>query len=122
MPDDKATWLAGLQKGDPVVVRSSHTSDGFGRLDEIARITPKQFIDERGSRYRREDGERIGDSGSYYSTWIEEPTAAREAAMATDRRRNELRYEIGQVRWRDHSLATLEAVVAVLAKAGKAGR
>lgn len=121
MPDDKAKWLAGLEVGDLVIVRSSHINDEFGRLDNIARITPKQFIVGRAScyRHRREDGDRIGNSGSYHSAWIEEPTTERLTAIATDRRRSELRYKIRQVRWKDQSLATLEAVIEVLAKAGK---
>lgn len=117
---DKADWLAGLREGDPVVVRSSHIGDDLGRLGKIIRITPKQFVSERGSRYRREDGNLIGNSGSYHSVWIEEPTAEREAALATDRRRTKLLCAIDGVRWRDCSLAILEAVVELVAKAEKA--
>jgi hypothetical protein len=118
---EKSDWLAGLEEGDPVLVRTSHIGDDFGRLGKIVRITPKQFVTERGSRYRRTDGERIGLSGSYHSTWIEEPTTERKVAIAMDRKRSELRSKISQVCWRDQSLATLEAVAELVAKAGKAG-
>lgn len=114
---DKAKWLAGLKVGDPVVVMSTHIGNRHGHLTAVARFTPTQIVTEAGSRFRRKDGKRTGVAG-YESAWLKETTAERETAIKAERT---LR-QVETIRWRDVPIATLEAVVELVSKAGKAKR
>lgn len=114
---EKSDWLTGLEEGDLVVEMSANPFDRHGRLATVARFTPKQIVTQHGRRFRRDSGDCVGDSCSYRS-WIEEPTAERETAVKAD---DTLR-QVESIRWKDVPVATLEAVLALVAKAGKAKR
>lgn len=103
---DKATWLAGLKVGDRAIVGDHFV--GIGRL------TPQQFVTERGTRYRRSDGCPVGN---HYGAELKEPTPERVNAIRHVRLAATLRHRVA---WGGLPLATLEAVNELVSKAGKA--
>lgn len=110
----KTEWLVGLKEGDPVVVQTSHP-DSKGWLTEVARFTATQLVTQDGARFRRSNGNGI-DRRDWYGSWIEEPTAEARAAI----RHHFLVNAMKRIVWKELPLATLEAVVELAAKAGKA--
>lgn len=114
---DKADWLARLQVGDLVVVRSAHFLDRYdGQLATVARFTPMQIVTQTGARFRRKDGQRTGVAHCA-SVWIEKPTAEMER---TNKAQQTLR-QVESIQWKDVPTATLEAVLALVPKASKRG-
>lgn len=69
---EKSDWLAGLRKGDPVVVCSYFPKTK--RVKRIARFTKRYIVTEDDRQFRRRDGHSPGES--WPGHWIEEPTIA----------------------------------------------
>lgn len=69
---EKADWLAALQVGDPVVVKSHFPKTT--RVKRIARFTKRYIVTEDDWQFRRRDGYTPGES--WPAHWIEKPTAA----------------------------------------------
>lgn len=69
---EKSDWLAGLEVGDLVVVRSHFPETK--RIKRIARFTKTLIVTEDGRQFRRRDGHSPGESRPGH--WIEKPTAA----------------------------------------------
>lgn len=67
---EKADWLAGLRKGDPVVVRSYQLD--VEDIHRVTRFTGTLIITNCEQRFRRTDGGEFLTS----SWWLEKPTAA----------------------------------------------
>lgn len=100
----KTEWLAGLKVGDLVIVHISHFA-GVGCLTAVRRLTATQIVIGDGARFRRRDGDEVGPGG-YYRRYLEEPTPERRAVI----KHQQIVARLKQVRWKDLSLATLEAV------------
>lgn len=66
-------WADALKPGDVVIV-----SPGFGRdndrLEKVDKVTPTQIVLACGSRYRRKDGDLVGNNDRWSRWSIEEPT------------------------------------------------
>lgn len=70
---DKAEWLARLNVGDPVVVRTWPYDKRHVR--KALRFTKTLIVTDDGWRFRRRDGNLPGDD-PWRMYWIEKPTAA----------------------------------------------
>lgn len=77
-------WLAALQPGDKVIVRSSGPLSDE-EVQEVTRLTATQIVIVRGNvtyRYRRDDGRRLGDSAYHYHCLTPyDPTAHEEIRL-----------------------------------------
>lgn len=85
----KSDWLAGLQVGDPVVVRTwPHKRRYYVGL--VSRLTKTLIVTEGGWRFRRKDGWPPGND-PWRAQWIEKPTAAqaRKAKAEKPNRRSD---------------------------------
>lgn len=56
-------WLAGLQKGDTVMVETRGTFAYSLRVGVVEKATKAQVVLNDGERYNRQTGQKIGSSG-----------------------------------------------------------
>lgn len=102
---DRADWLAGLKRGDEVIVS--------GKIERVLGLTKTQIILEDGVRYRRTNGCLVGLPNA---PALEEPTTARRTEI---RRRELTEFVRYRVKWHDEPLAVLEAVMALVTEGSK---
>jgi hypothetical protein len=70
---DKADWLAGLKKGDPVVV--TWYWPRRREVQTVVRLTDTRIVTHDGLYFRRRDGFKPGGTQSYFRS-LSKPTAA----------------------------------------------
>lgn len=100
-------WLAGLQKGDDVIVLSGFIHD-TPRLRKLTHVTPKQ-VGIANDRYWRKNGRRVGSDGIYRSR-LTAPTPELIEKIKRDHALSRLRYET----WDKYPNALLFAVLALV--------
>lgn len=106
-------WLAGLKVGDEI---ARQTSGGWGsRIHAdflpVTRLTARYII--CGSqKFRKDDGHEPGTYRGYY---LSQPTDELKATLVEQSRKDEIVPRIERLKWRELSVATLEAILALAA-------
>lgn len=104
--------LRDLGPGDEVAIVRHMTVPQIAR---IQRVTATQIVLANGSRWRRKDGDRVGDRDPWYRTRIEPATDAHRYAVERESLMGQIEHT-----WRRHdvvrrlSLDTLRAISAAL--------
>jgi hypothetical protein len=83
----EAQWIEKLVIGNLVVVNGGALTTQ--RIERVAKITPTQIVLASKERFRRKDGQRMGDAGDWHTCWIYEatPERLREVRVASARAR-----------------------------------
>jgi hypothetical protein len=68
-----ASWLENVKVGDVVAAYSGYSRDDIF-LKKVERLTTTQIVTEGGDRYRRADGDRVGQGTTYFRAGIMEAT------------------------------------------------
>lgn len=59
-------WIEELKPGDSVIINNG--------IHKVERLTPTMIVLVSGSKFNRKTGHRVGDSGSWSTTYIHEAT------------------------------------------------
>lgn len=106
-----AHWADRLKDGEVLVIRDR---DGRLLLDSVDYLTAKQVVTKKGYRFRRADGNQVGDHGYYFSVLERRATVDDVVSIQAETRRVSLASKLANVKWRTLPLETLEAIAALL--------
>lgn len=110
-------WLARLQPGDLVIVRSVRAMGRTGAICKITKLTKTQIVIDRGNytlRFRRDNGRECG--GDCWShQWLEEATPEACAVIRDERRRDAAIGVItSKIDWQKVPTEALELIVSII--------
>lgn len=103
-------WLANLQPGEEVAVRRGY-ANAYYRLEKVVRVTPAHVVLPHDCRYRKADGDRVGNRFSSDSI-----VPATEE-IRTKIRRSSIVSALSAVKWETLPLEKLETVLSAVVSA-----
>lgn len=113
----KRTNFENVKVGDKIIYRTDGTWNSRVLLSSVVKVTPKQFVDEVGAKFRKSDGAVIGESMRFARYATEDDV--REANE--NQKRRHINYKIklfteSYEKLKNVSLEDLEAIYEIIKK------
>jgi len=105
-------WLLHLKPGDEVIYTHGWNGEAVGK---VTRLTDTQIVFNDGSKWRKQNGYKVGGGSSYGGVqFLREPTPERLAKVHRKARRTAIVHNVGRTNFGAWSLEDLEKLQAVI--------